>query len=226
MTFVKIPEFGYGLGLDVQIRTKARYEYSFVESAAVKIGDDVLEVGEYGNYFFNGVESADLKGAKFADKYAVEYTQVDEKTHIFNITLGGRDDEVLMVKSFKDLVSVKVIAAYADVWGDSVGMLGNYHTGALLARDGKTVIVDHDEFGMEWQVTADEPKLFQSAGVEGKCIMPSKSAAVERRRLGGAGISEEAARDACSAVDHVHFENCVYDVMATNDLEAAHAGVF
>jgi hypothetical protein len=225
LTLVKVEDFQKGLPLDIQIRTKARYEYSYVESAAVKIGDDILQVNAYGVYFLNGVESADLKGAMMAGLYPVTHVQKDEKTHVFNITLGSRPDQVIELKSFKDLVSVRPVQAYSDDFENSVGMLGNYHTGALLGRDGR-VVIDHDEFGNEWQVTADEPKLFQSPSpIEGKCRMPSKTAGVERRRLGET-ISEEAARKACSEVDHIHFENCVYDVMATGDLESVHAGVF
>merc|ERR1712087_991501 len=54
--------------------------------------------------------------------------------------------------------------------------------------------------------------------------MSTKTASVERRRLGET-VPLEAAVAACEAVDHVHHENCIYDVMATGDLEIAHAGV-
>ena len=55
--------------------------------------------------------------------------------------------------------------------------------------------------------------------------MPSNDASAERRRLGET-VYLEAAVAACEAVDAIHKENCVYDVVATGDLEIAHAGVF
>ena len=50
------------LDLRVHVRTRIRFEYSFIESAAVQIGDDVLEVSSFGSYAVNGVESAYLGG--------------------------------------------------------------------------------------------------------------------------------------------------------------------
>ena len=46
LVLVHIDDFQNGLPLDIHIRTKIRYEdYSYIESAAIKIGDDILEVG-------------------------------------------------------------------------------------------------------------------------------------------------------------------------------------
>ena len=40
------PNFdGQGKALDINIRTKIRYDYSYVEAAVLKLGDDVFEVG-------------------------------------------------------------------------------------------------------------------------------------------------------------------------------------
>lgn len=229
LKFMEVPEFGLGLGLTIDIRTKARYEYSFIESAAIKIGDDVLEVGEYGQYFLNGVEAASLQGAMLAGLYPITYEQSEDgKSTMFSIhTHQGPADkkEVIQLKSFKDLVSVKIENAYEQSFGASIGLMGDYYEGKRLSRDGSKVISDDIEFGMEWQVKADEPKLFQVNGEWEQCRMPSKDASAERRRL-GAGISEEAAEAACAKVDHINHDSCVYDVMATGDLESAQAGVF
>jgi hypothetical protein len=230
LQLIQDKEFGKGLGVDIQVRTKARYEYSFIESAAIMIGDDVLEVGSFGQYFFNGVENADLKHAQMGGvmDITVESSE-DAKSHMFTIYTGEKassgEEEMIMIKSFKDLVSVTVQNAFGRSFGSTTGIMGDFN-GKRLARDGKTIIEDDIEFGMEWQVAANAPELFQVATDRSqKCVMPSKSASAERRRL-GENISQEAAEAACAAVDHVHHENCVYDVMATGDLESAHAGVF
>jgi hypothetical protein len=40
----KDQEFANGLGLEVQIRTKLVRYWSFIESTAIRIGDDILEI--------------------------------------------------------------------------------------------------------------------------------------------------------------------------------------
>lgn len=52
--------FGFGSGLDVHIRTtrvdnnSKDLDYSYISAAAVKIGDDILEVNEDGDLIING----------------------------------------------------------------------------------------------------------------------------------------------------------------------------
>ena len=57
------PNFALGLGLDIHIRTKIRYGYSYIELAALKIGNDILEVSSWGEYSVNGVGKADMEQA-------------------------------------------------------------------------------------------------------------------------------------------------------------------
>jgi hypothetical protein len=52
--------FGSGLGLDLHIRTTARRDLSYISSAALRIGPDVLEVESKGVSFLNGVAGADF----------------------------------------------------------------------------------------------------------------------------------------------------------------------
>ena len=42
MHLVEAPFFAPGMELTIDVRTKIRYDYSYIESAAIKIGDDVL----------------------------------------------------------------------------------------------------------------------------------------------------------------------------------------
>jgi hypothetical protein len=46
---------GLGLGLDVHIRTHMRRDMSYISSAALRMGTDLLEVESQGVYYFNGV---------------------------------------------------------------------------------------------------------------------------------------------------------------------------
>jgi hypothetical protein len=53
-------EFESGLGVDVHIRTHMRRGMSYISSAVLRVGRDVLEVESKGVYYLNGVLCADL----------------------------------------------------------------------------------------------------------------------------------------------------------------------
>ena len=53
-----------------------------------------------------------------------------------------------------------------------------------------------------------------------KCNIPDVHA-VEQRRLEGGGVSKEEAAKACAHWKESEKENCIADVMATNDLDVA-----
>ena len=101
---------------------------------------------------------------------------------------------------------------------------GRYPSGAMLGRDGVT-LMDHDPnpFGQEWQVLSSEGMLFHdefTAQTFQKCSMPDISMRKDaRRRLGETAISEEDAGKACSHVSKEDVDACVFDVLATNDMD-------
>ena len=114
------------------------------------------------------------------------------------------------------------------LYDDDDGCLGTYPSGDMMARDGKTVMTDPDEFGMEWQVHSNEPMIFHSTQEVQHpmaCAMPSMDASAGRkkRRLREATISEEDAALACAHVDYDDRDGCIYDVLATNDKDMAGA---
>ena len=43
--------FDDNTGMEIQVRTKPRYQYSYIEAAAIKLGNDILEVGPWGEYW-------------------------------------------------------------------------------------------------------------------------------------------------------------------------------
>jgi co-chaperonin GroES (HSP10) len=229
IVLLSAPEFNNGLGMDIHIRTKSRYEYSFIEAAAIKIGDDVFEITAYGEHMFNGVESVKLP-LTMGGVVTVEETKADEKNHIFVLDIG--QGETITMKSFKDLVAV-VLTDKKTVFGSNVsGILGRFDVGAdpidNVARDGTTLILDPMEFAEEWQVRDNELKLFTNMErfpqYPAKCVRPQITSE-ERRRLGEATISEEQAIAACKTAGRTKdLDNCVYDVIATSDLEMVAAG--
>lgn len=210
------------MGLTIHIRTTIRDDFSFIEAAAVKIGQDILEVSGFGDYLLNGVGTADLPAT--IGGFDIDYEMINKKKHRFDIEYAP--GKTIRIKTVKDLVNVQLINATATAFGDSVGLMGKFGSGKLVARDGHTNL-DHDynDFGMEWQVQHDELKLFDDADrfpqSPTMCLMPEPKAT--SRRL-GEGISRADAEQACTHWGPKAMHLCVSDVLAMNDLEAAEAG--
>lgn len=222
LVMVDAPGFGEGLGLSAHARTKARYDYSFIESAALKIGDDTLQVSSWGTYFLNGV--ADAKMPAKLSGFPVEITHVSKKEHVFEVHIGNY--QIVELRAYKDLVSIKFLNAKASDFGSSKGLMGSFENGSRFGRDGKTIMADDNGFGQEWQARDTDPNLFVTASgpqFPQQCALPSPTQ--EGRRLLEGGISQEAAEDACSHLTTGR-EQCIYDVMVTNDFGMAQAGGF
>mmetsp|Transcript_23494 Transcript_23494/g.32950 ORF Transcript_23494/g.32950 Transcript_23494/m.32950 type:complete len:410 (+) Transcript_23494:40-1269(+) len=233
LVLTKNPTFRKILGLHVHIRTQIVNDWSYIESVGIKIGWDILEIGARGVYYLNGVRHADLSNGIAGFKVTHTKPNMHKKMmkHIFEVDLRG--GEKLMIKSFKNknLLHVTIEGAKEESFGDSMGLIGNFKEGKMLARDGKTIVVDPNEFGQEWQVRDTEPMIFREARFPQypqKCVLPSPVSAEEsrnlRRRL-GESISLEDAQEACADWGD-DIEDCVFDVMATGDLELAEAGSY
>ena len=218
LVLVSAPAFSNHLGLDIHIRTKPRYEYSYIEAAAIKIGEDTLEVGSFGDYLINGVRNAAMPFT-MSGKYTAHHEVASEKKHVFSIK--NQEKEVISVKTFKDMVSVNIVNTNPEDFAHVGGMLGS-RGGLLLARDGATILDNYDLFGQEWQVKADEEELFETPSLHKDHCAPPSIATKQTRRLGEATVSEEAAAKACAYKnDPMKHDMCIFDVMAMNDLEVA-----
>lgn len=184
--------------LDIDIRTTIRYQYSYIEGAVIKIGENTLEVTSFGGYMLDGVSRADMPNQIAG--FAVKHFQPSKNIHIFEIALNG-DEENIVVKVFKDVVSVKLYRANPERFHGSQGMLGAYDSqGLMLARDGATIVEDGDAFAAEWQIRDIDPMVFQAAlepQFPHACQLPSITKEESRRRLAESSISMEAAERAC-----------------------------
>ncbi|CAB9514053.1 Peroxidase, family 2 [Seminavis robusta] len=240
LKLIHVPQFTGGKDdLDIHVRTTGRYGYSYIESAAIRIGDDTLQVSSWGEYAVNGVHGARNTTAKLRQgrkqqqqqqqilllggQYPIYHKVTSPKTHVFDVMLGKGQN--ITFKILKDMVTIQIRHATVEDFGEVMGVLGDFH-GSMLARDGVTDFSgDINAMGQEWQVRADEPKLFQTARAPqypDKCAFPH--IAKKTGRWLGEAISEDEAQTACAHLkkDDAHeFENCVYDVMATNDLDQA-----
>ncbi|CAB9501558.1 expressed unknown protein [Seminavis robusta] len=238
LKLMHVPNFQGKDDLDVHVRTTGRYLYSYIETVAVRIGSETMEVSSWGEYSINGVENAMIKsqGSTALRKsiaisqiggYPIFHMQTNPKTHRFDIMITGSSNITMSI--LKDIVSVRVHNPTKADFGNVVGLSGDF-TGRLLARDGVTDLSgDINALGQEWQVRDDEPMLFQAVRAPqypAKCILPGMTKK-EARRL-GEGIAEEDAKVACDHLrDDAHaFANCIYDVTATNDLDQAMSGAF
>lgn len=216
------PKFQDNLGLKVVIRTTARFEYSFISQTVLKIGTDTLEVASYGDYSVNGVTSAAMPN--MLSGFPIAHTKVNKKKHVFRVDLGPGED--VTISTFKDLVSVSFDSASSADFHGSVGLMGEFGTGKKLARDGKTIIEDPNEFGKEWQVRDTEENLFEVARAPQypeQCIFHSAAAEEIRTRRLGESKSRASAEEAC-AWWGADSERCVFDVLVSGDIELAEAG--
>lgn len=228
LVFMHSPNYANGLGLDVHVRTTGRYEYSFIETVAIRVGEDILEISAFGEHSFNGIAHMDFP-ATMGYYSMVTHKKHSEKKHEYEIKL--EEDAKIIVTTFKDWVSISVDAKTLDHFRDCVGLVGST-SGKMVGRDGKTTFKDINDYGQEWQVQDMESKLFMNADrfpqFPNKCVMPDVQAVEEGRRklLEASGITEEDAKSACAKANRPDMSQCVYDVMATSDLEVADAGAF
>ena len=215
-------DFANGLGIDIHIRTKIVRFWSYIEKAAIRIGNDILEIeglpdfsaSYWINYEHMG-ELTDLAGFPVS---------LNENTDRYTIDLGSLyPGEKIQIKTFKEFVGVKIIGASDSSFGKSIGITGDFRTGNTYARDGSTVLNDFTELGNEWQVLPSDGHFFHAASrpqFPEKCMVPENPRGEYKRRLGESTVSEEQAEAACAGLeDEFSRKGCVYDILATQDLD-------
>jgi len=225
------PKFA-GLGLDVQIRTKLVRYWSYIKSAAVRIGDDIVEVegsvdieDQLSNYWVN----FELQGKQrtiggFPLTYFDDHARPYPKRR-FEIDLGSKyPGQKIVIAIFKEFVKVDFANASKEAYGNTVGILGDYQSGLTYARDQTTVIHDFNDLGEEWQVRPDDYMMMfhdvEQPQFPKKCLLPEDPLGQRRRRLGSSTISTEEAESACATLkDPMDIKDCVYDILATQDLD-------
>ena len=228
LTLVKDAGFAQGLGLDIQIRTKIVRFWSYIKSVAIKIGDDILEIegsadahdaeAHYWINFENQGELDTFAGFPVTQKLGSIY----KRQYIIDLN-SKYPGASITVELFKEFVRVR-FNGDEFVFGNTVGLLGDYKSGKTLARDGATVMHDFTEFGDEWQVLPSEPKLFHEVAhpqFPEICLKPEDPRGERKRRLAESNISIEAAEAACGAVlsDPLTIKDCIYDILATQDMD-------
>lgn len=196
--------------------------YSYIERAAVRIGDEVIEVGHDG-VILNGNHVTDFTKnilvAGLPVTYSNEQTEQGRAQQTYKIFLSEK--EYVLIKVFKEFMSVRVMGASMDHFEHATGILGDFYTGRMLGRDGVTLIRDPEEFGLEWQVNNEDGNLFRVAPEPQfpiQCLAPPS---MDARKLSHS-VTKEQAAEACKNWGEDQ-DSCIFDVMATGDLEMAGA---
>ena len=217
------------MGIDIQIRTKLVRFWSYIKSAAVRIGNDILELE-------GAVDYKDSKETHYwinleyqgqfttLGGFPVKLSNPGAYKRRFTIDLSSvYPGQKIHIETYKEFVRVDFINGSEESFGNMVGLLGDFKTGKTLARDGATVMNDFWEFGQEWQVLPSEGMLFDRVSkpqFPEKCQMPDDPRGERRRRLGEMVVSEEQAEAACAHLaDAGDRKDCVYDVLATQDVD-------
>jgi hypothetical protein len=229
IVFTRVNNFAKraGIDLDIHIRTKMVRYWSYIKSAAIRIGDDILEV-EGSVAKEDGLEKR---------HYWTNYEYRGPLTEIggYPVTISPRNNlytinldkdfpgQKIEIKTFKEFVSVKIVGASFESFGTSAGIIGDFKTGKTLGRDGKTVLNDFNDLGLEWQVLPADGKMFHemtSPQFPELCLVPEDPRGDRARRLAESEITMEAAEAACASLkDPLDKKDCVYDILATQDLD-------
>jgi hypothetical protein len=235
------PKFKNNLGMTVHIRTKIQDFWSSVESAAVKIGDDFLELsGGEGNQWLwvNGEANEQLEEKKWyrtsISGFLVRFKQTGAVREANIYLEEGASKEVIIIKTYHDFVRIDINWIESENFEGSFGLLGAKEmNGARLGRDLATEIKNVNDFGQEWQVKEDEDKLFHNYDEEivqapKKCVLPPSMTdakeALRKRRLAESDLTVEKAEKACEHVQGAaERKACAYDIIATQDINMAGA---
>mmetsp|Transcript_18246 Transcript_18246/g.45217 ORF Transcript_18246/g.45217 Transcript_18246/m.45217 type:complete len:458 (+) Transcript_18246:81-1454(+) len=229
LVLTKDHEFANGLGLDVQIRTKLVRFWSYIEKAAIRIGNDILEVEGNADpeendtrYWFN----LEYKGeATSIGGFPLTIHNNKVRHSYYKIDLSSKyPGQKIIISSFREFVRIDFEGATAETFGNTVGMLGDFKTGDFFARDGVTRMDDFVKLGNEWQVLPTDYMLFHDQShpqFPKRCMQPEDPQGERKRRLSESTISVEAAEAVCSKTlgNALDIKDCVYDVLATQDLD-------
>lgn len=229
----------------IHVRTTIRRdEYSFIELVAMRIGSHIFHIDPKQFFIDHELLTDD---AVFPIQLEAEpnnhlglaeiHQDVEFGSDIQSITIdkvGKKEykfewgtNSTIVVKAKGIFMNVKVDGGYGD-FGKSVGLMGKYGSGKMLDRQGNPMDEnDFIEFGMEWQVRDDDPRLFMTdrppQWPEEKCRMPSISnnvAETERRRNLRADTEfTKLAMKACEG--KYDFDMCVNDVLLSGELGLA-----
>jgi len=222
LVMVHSDKFQNGAGLDLHVRTTIQDYFSYIETAALRIGESIVEIHK-DHFYLDGTKytPSDLP-ITFGEDVTISNGQLEAGKNpkyyqYFQVDLN--DHSSMLFKYYKKYLTIDVNGHAKDFY-DSVGLLGDYRTGDMLSRYG-TPITDFDQYGFEWQVTLEDGKLFREDRSPQlpcePCRMPTAARPARRLRGADAALFENAST-ACAHVSGSDVDLCIEDVMATGDV--------
>ena len=230
LVMVHSDQFHDGAGFDLHVRTTMQDYFSYIETAAFRVGDDIVQF-YMDAVFLNGFKlkpSSDLPltfGGAF--RYTVRDVTVEagkDKKFYRYYQVDLHNDSTIVFKFYKQFLTID-ISGHANDFSDSVGLLGEYQSGAMIDRDGSEMY-DFTEFGFEWQVQPTDPIIFLDQREPQlpfeSCRMPTGARPARRVLLRGNRVLLKQAEHACAHLSSGDAELCVDDVLMTNDIGIAY----
>ena len=229
LVMVNNPDFNKGQGLDIHLRTTMMSWFSYIEAAAVRIGETVLEFN-HDVFSINGVtQNYDELPYIISDSDRDFEIVRKQKT----LDTGKIKDYVQVVLSSESSIDIRFTTTYLSVklngseadFGTSKGLLGDFATGDMVGRSGD-IFDNYQDFGFEWQVNPEDPQLFAHQREPQlpyeKCRMPDNAAASVGRRLRAQNkkLYNEATQACAGSSD---YDLCIDDVLATGEVDIADA---
>jgi hypothetical protein len=212
------PEFDSGLGLDVHVRTTMVDDWSLISHAAIRIGNDVIEIVNDRTHIFNGVKDIELPvsvaGKFLLSKVSSMLDIGSESEHVDEYTIDLGKGKI-KVTNYKKMLTVNVEAYLPG----TEGMLGVQGTKGMISRDG-SVLDNANTMGTQWQVRDTEAMLFneiRAPQYPQACKLPS----VDSRRLRQTAVSVTEADSACENVIESLRRFCTEDVLRSGDVTMA-----
>jgi len=202
--------------------------WSYISSVAIQIGSDILEIQgtsdeetESLKYWYNLQFQGDMKMIGGFPVTMAKGTGRSRKDRYVIDLHSMFPDQVIEISTWKEFVRIDFTNASYEAFGGAVGILGDFKTGETRARDGR-VLNDFNELGDSWQVQPTDGMLFHSVEkpqFPTKCLLPEDPRGERRRHLIESSVTEEAAEAACATLtDPLDRKDCVYDILATQDL--------
>ena len=227
LVMVHSEDFHKGAGLDLHVRTTIQDYFSYIEMAALRVGHSVLEFHN-DHFYMDGTKytPSDLP-MSFGDefKYTISNAEIEEGKNAkfyqyFKVDL--HEDSSILFKFYKQYLTINV-SGHSNDFESSVGLLGDYHTGDMLDRDGN-VLTDANTWGFEWQVSPEDGKLFLDDRAPQlpfeMCRLPTAARPARRHLRADKALLQNAVA-ACSHIAGSDKELCIDDVMQTGDVGLA-----
>ena len=228
-------------------------KYTYISDVGLEIGPDYkfqvqsenAEVLLNDKHFTSAEEDDDDESTNkvFPFTFSKEIKGQRKNIVAYTFTFANKSKIVIRSNTHFRMTFVELHGSFGN--SSVSGLLGNPKTKGLFNRKGELMSAhDVNAYGIEWQVRADEPKLFVNKDrfpqYPDKCVIVNSNenmpnlrgdkSSVERRRLLAADDGDDDSEKnklvqdaikACSNLKGVGKEYCVDDIIATGEFELA-----